>query len=139
MGSLTRDDLGDSLRTVLGGPFRDMYGDGVVRAMSTVVGEVYRPRGFGSKFLDFVMHGIGDGVIGAGSEMIYNGITQGRLLLSGGGFLTSVTSERAMGISNSFANWAAGKRSPGPARSAHPQRTTCSTASTRLAYPPCPS
>ncbi|MEV7283129.1 toxin glutamine deamidase domain-containing protein [Streptomyces sp. NPDC093252] len=113
LANVTSRDLGDALRSVLlDGRLPGSFGDGVVRAMSGTVGELFGPGSGGGKFLDFVVQGIGDGVIGVVSELVYNGIAFKQLSVSGGGFLTSITSERAVELSNGSATWLASKLRP---------------------------
>ncbi|MEV7283150.1 protein-glutamine glutaminase family protein [Streptomyces sp. NPDC093252] len=113
LGNVHRDDLGRSLRSVLDGRLPASLGDGVLRALSRSVQDLFGAENLSGRFLSFTLHGIGDGVIGLGSEMIFNGITQKTFSVSGGGFLTSITSERAADIFNSGADWLASKFKPG--------------------------
>ncbi|MET8832194.1 hypothetical protein ABZX40_39100 [Streptomyces sp. NPDC004610] len=94
--NLDHDGMGDALRSVL----RDgrlpvtALGDDAVRVMSERVAHWFGPRGWGGAFLGFTVQGIGDGVTGVGAEVVYNGITQQKVSVSGTGFLTSAFSER---------------------------------------------
>ncbi|MET8917966.1 hypothetical protein ABZX40_26760 [Streptomyces sp. NPDC004610] len=111
---LDRDGLGDALRSVLldGRLPVAGLGDDVVRVMSQRVEHWFGPRGWVGEFTEFALHGIGDGVTGVGSEVFYNTITQQKVSVSGGGFLTSMTSERFADGFNMGADWLAAKFKP---------------------------
>ncbi|MEV7285276.1 hypothetical protein AB0O01_12050 [Streptomyces sp. NPDC093252] len=108
---LDRDGMGDALRSVL----RDgrlpvaVVGDDVVRVMSERVAHWFGPRGRGGDVLGFALQGIGDGVTGVGSEVVYNGITQQKVTVSGGVFMTSMSSERFADALNLGADFLAAK------------------------------
>ncbi|MET8826295.1 protein-glutamine glutaminase family protein [Streptomyces sp. NPDC004610] len=112
LGNIHQGTLGGSLRSVLDGRLPASFGDDVLRAMSTSVQDLFGTKNFGSRFVNFTLHAVGDGIIGLGSEMVFNGITQKTFSVSGGGFLTSITSERAASIFNSGAEWLARKFKP---------------------------
>ncbi|MET8830765.1 hypothetical protein ABZX40_36035 [Streptomyces sp. NPDC004610] len=111
LGNLDRDGLGDALRSVLldGRLPVSGLGDDVVRVMSQRVGHWFGPRGWGGKLLEFSVHGLGDGVTGVGSEVVYNVITQQKVSISGGAFLTAISSERFADAFTMGADWLAAK------------------------------
>ncbi|MET8831634.1 protein-glutamine glutaminase family protein [Streptomyces sp. NPDC004610] len=110
LDGLSGAGLAGELRSVLDGRFSGLFGDGVVRAMSTSVADAFGTRNWGGKVLSFALHGIGDGIIGVGSELVYNAITLKQFMVSGvGAFFTSMSSERAAEGFDMGASWLADK------------------------------
>ncbi|MET8773283.1 hypothetical protein ABZV94_41615, partial [Streptomyces sp. NPDC004658] len=88
-------NLGPSLSRVLReSALPDAYGDDVVRAMSIGVGGLFDQKGIGAKILNFLVDGVGEGLLGYGSEVLYNGFTTKEFTGSSAGFYSAMLSER---------------------------------------------